>query len=162
MDQQDKKKNFRGDGKKPFNRDGKKPYSQDGKKPYSRDGKKTFNRDGDRKKSFGRDGEGKKSFNRDGKRGDGRRFDKPEQKKSVPQGPSARDVALKALKNVFRDNAYASQALDRELSAVHLNDDDRRLASSMFYFTLENRLRITVGSEQQMEALLTALKELGA
>ena len=27
---------------------------------------------------------------------------------------------------------------------------------------LENRLRITVGSEQQMEALLTALKELGA
>ena len=52
------------------------------------------------------------------------------------------DQALKALKNVFRDNAYASQALDRELSAAKLSDDDRRLAASMFYFTLENRLRI--------------------
>lgn len=65
-----------------------------------------------------------------------------QRKTAAPQGPSARDVALKALKNVFRDDAYAAQALDRELSKATLSNDDRRLASSMFYFTLENRLRI--------------------
>ena len=137
MDQQDKKKVFKGEGKKPFDRDGKKNFSRDGKKPFEGrkpyEGKKPFDRD--EKKSFRKDG--KKPFSRDFKRGD-----KPEQKKAAPQGPSARDVALKALKNVFRDNAYASQALDRELSAVKLSDEDRRLTASMFYFTLENRLRI--------------------
>jgi len=133
MDQQGKqeKKNFGGGEKKPFRKDGQ-------KKPYSRDGKKGFDRDG--KKNFGRDG--KKPYNRDGKRSEGKRFDKPAPKKHISQGPSARDVALKALKNVFRDNAYASQALDRELSVAKLSDDDRRLTASMFYFTLENRLRI--------------------
>ena len=58
------------------------------------------------------------------------------------QGPSARDVALRALREVARDNAYASQALDRALSAAHLTGEDRRLAASLFYFALENRLRI--------------------
>ena len=51
-------------------------------------------------------------------------------------------MALRALKNVARDSAYAAQALDRELSAVQLPDGDRRLAASLFYFTLENRLHI--------------------
>ena len=139
MDQQDKKKVFRGEERKPYNRDGqKKSFGRtDGKKPFNRDGeKKDFRRDGD-KKPFNRD------FKRSGGKGnDNRRFDKSAPKQAAPQGPSARDVALKALKNVFRDNAYASQALDRELSAVKLSDDDRRLAASLFYFTLENRLRI--------------------
>ena len=148
MDQQDKKKVFRGEERKPYNRDGQKKSfgGPDGKKPYNRDGqKKSFGRDGE-KKNFHRDGE-KKPYNRDNKRpggrdNAGRRFDKDAPKKAAPQAPSARDVALKALKNVFRDNAYASQALDRELSAARLSDEDRRLAASMFYFTLENRLRI--------------------
>ena len=55
---------------------------------------------------------------------------------------TARDVALRALRDVARDDAYAAQALDRELSAARLSEEDRRLAASMFYFALENRLRI--------------------
>jgi len=146
MDQQDKKNFRRGDkpaygAKKPYNKNNgeKRSFSRDGeKKPF--DGKRRF--DGDKKPFNGE----KKSF--DGKKPYGRKpYDRkdgprPEKKPFVPQGPSARDVALKALKNVFRDNAYAAQALDRELSNAKLSDDDRRLASSMFYFTLENRLRI--------------------
>ena len=119
MDQQGKqeKKNFHR-GERPAN---------GAKKPFRKDGmKKDFRRDANRN-SGGR----KPGF------GGGRKPAAPK-----PQLPSARDVALKALKNVFRDNAYAAQALDRELSAVKLSDDDRRLAASLFYFTLENRLRI--------------------
>ena len=97
-----------------------------GERP-ARSGARPHSRDGARKKSFG-------GGNRSAKR--------PAPKKNVSQGPSARDVALKALKNVFRDNAYASQALDRELNAAKLSEEDRRLAASMFYFALENRLRI--------------------
>ena len=63
-------------------------------------------------------------------------------------------MALKALRAVARENAYAAQALDRELTAVKLSDDDRRLASSLFYFTLENRLRIenVISSRMQTKA----------
>ena len=68
------------------------------------------------------------------------------------QGPSARDVALRALRDVARDNAYAAQALDRELNAAHLSEEDRRLAASLYYYTLENRLRIE-------HCLLTRMKE---
>lgn len=136
-----------GNDKKNFRRDSKPAYGQ--KKPFNRDHKPGEKRgfegkrfDGE-KKNFGErrnsDGE-KKSFGR--KPFDKKPGGKPAPRKAAPQGPSARDVALKALKNVFRDNAYASQALDRELSQVHLSDDDRRLAASLFYFTLENRLRI--------------------
>ena len=59
-----------------------------------------------------------------------------------PQGPTARDVALNALRFVARDGAYAAQALDRALRDVQLGENDRRLAASIFYFALENRLRI--------------------
>lgn len=97
-----------------------------GERP-ARSGARPHSRDGAQKKSFG-------GGNRSAKR--------PAPKKNVSQAPSARDVALKALKNVFRDNAYASQALDRELNAAKLSEEDRRLAASMFYFALENRLRI--------------------
>ena len=47
-----------------------------------------------------------------------------------------------ALDDVIRHDAYASQALDRALSAVRLSPEDRRLAASIFYFAVENRLRI--------------------
>ena len=64
------------------------------------------------------------------------------QKKSASMGPTARDAALNALRFVARDGAYAAQALDRALRDVQLSDSDRRLAASIFYFALENRLRI--------------------
>ena len=59
-----------------------------------------------------------------------------------PAGDRARDVALRALRDVVRENAYAAQALDRALAAAKLADEDRRLAASLFYTALENRLRI--------------------
>lgn len=55
---------------------------------------------------------------------------------------SARDVALKALGDVVGNGAYAAQALDRALSESKLSDEDRRLAASLFYFAIENRLQI--------------------
>ena len=60
----------------------------------------------------------------------------------APQGPTARDVALNALRFVARDGAYAAQALDRAMRDARLSEADRRLAASIFYFALENRLRI--------------------
>ena len=142
MDQQGKqeKKNFRGNAKpaygekKSFNRG---PKSEGGEKRSFNKNSKNF---GDRK--FGDKKFGDKKF--EGGKPQGRRFDNRGKKPvpAKPEGPSARDVALKALRNVARDNAYAAQALDRELTAVKLSDEDRRLAASLFYFTLENRLRI--------------------
>jgi len=136
MDQQDKKnfrKNDAPSGEKSFRSGDKKPYRKfDGDKKA---GEKSF-RDGDKKPFRKANGEKKQG----GKKSGG--FKKAAPKKNAPPKPSARDVAFKAIRNVFRDNAYAAQALDRELSAVHLSDEDRRLAASIFYFTLENRLRI--------------------
>ena len=154
MDQQDKK-NFRKNdaprGEKKFQRGDKKPYhkfdgdkKQDGeKKPFRKfdSDKKPYRKfDGEKKQ----DGEKKpyRKFDGDKKQPGKDGYKKAAPKKNAPPKPSARDVAFKAIRNVFRDNAYASQALDRELSAVRLSDEDRRLAASIFYFTLENRLRI--------------------
>ena len=55
---------------------------------------------------------------------------------------STRDVALKALGDVVGNGAYAAQALDRALSEAKLSDEDRRLAASLFYFAIENRIQI--------------------
>lgn len=58
------------------------------------------------------------------------------------QGPSARMVALRALQDVVRSDAYAAQALDKQLMTARLSPEDRRLAASLFYFAVENRLYI--------------------
>ena len=55
---------------------------------------------------------------------------------------TARDVALKALQDVVRGDAYAAQALARRLDENRLKSDDRRLAASVFYNAVENRLYI--------------------
>ena len=156
MDQHDKK-NFRREGRserrpgenrpqhgerryekrdgKPFEKREGKPFEKREGKPFEkRDGKPFVKREG---KPFEKREGGKRPFDKRGPRP----AQKP-QAKPAPYQPSARDVALKALRNVARENAYAAQALDRELSVVHLSDDDRRLAASIFYFALENRLRI--------------------
>ena len=72
---------------------------------------------------------------------DGRR-PKSDRRPVRPQGPSARDVALLAFRDVARSGAYAAQALDRRLRDVQLTEADRRLTASIFYFTVENWLRI--------------------
>lgn len=123
-----------GGNRRDFKRDGKPFEKKFERKPGDRPFKKKY----DSKP-------GEKKFER--KPGDkfvGRKFEGRDRRPAPakPAGPSARDVALRALRNVARNDAYAAQALDRELSAAHLSDEDRRLASSVFYFTLENRLRI--------------------
>ena len=55
---------------------------------------------------------------------------------------SARDAALRALQDVVRGDAYAAQALDRRLEEARLKPEDRRLAASLFYCAVENRLYI--------------------
>lgn len=166
MDQQNNRNNSgRGDGKK-FDRrpSDRKPFDKkfEGKKFEGKkfSGERKFDRKSDQKPDGKFEGRGERKFDRkpsdrkfEGKKFDGeRRFDKKIDRKPVgrkplgkmpaPYQPTARDVALKALKNVARENAYASQALDRALSDAKLSDDDRRLAAGIFYFTLENRLRI--------------------
>ena len=64
-----------------------------------------------------------------------------------PERPSrntrtARDAALSALAEVISRGAYASQAIDRQLSAGDLSPEDRRLATGIFYAAVENRLKI--------------------
>ena len=43
---------------------------------------------------------------------------------------------------MVRSDAYAAQALDRQLDEARLKPDDRRLAASLFYTAVENRLYI--------------------
>lgn len=63
--------------------------------------------------------------------------------RTVPQkSRSPREVALKAVQDVVRGDAYAAQALDRQLQYSALKPEDRRLAASIFYFAVENRLYI--------------------
>lgn len=126
--------------RKPF---GEGRPSAEGQRPFGRGGKPGEGRGKPSDRSAKFSGE-RRGF---GGGAGNRRFGKPGAKRpqagpAAPQGPSARDVALRAIQNVFRDDAYAAQALDRELNAVQLSADDRRLAASLFYFTLENRLRI--------------------
>lgn len=65
-------------------------------------------------------------------------------RRSAPTPPtqSPRYVALKALQDAVHGEAYAAQALDRWLERVKLRPEDVRLATSVFYFALENRLYI--------------------
>ena len=68
---------------------------------------------------------------------------------------SARDVALKALDDVMRSDAFANQALDRRLDEARLKPEDRRLAASLFYGAVENRLYI----ERVLDPFLTQRPE---
>lgn len=55
---------------------------------------------------------------------------------------TARDAALRALGEVVARGAYASQAIDRQLTENSISPEDRRLATGIFYAAVENRLRI--------------------
>ena len=72
----------------------------------------------------------------------GQRGRAPQGKPAAPKGPGPRDVALNALRDVVHSDAYASQALDRQLTEARLRPDDRRLAASVFFTAVENRLYI--------------------
>jgi len=135
------KKSF---GKKPFEKkDGgsKKPFGKKDfeKKPFEKkDGeKKSFEKKPFEKKSFEKKSFEKKSFEK-------KPFDKKPERTAKPafKGPDARRVALSALQDVNRFDAYAALALDKRLRESRLSPDDRRLATSIFYQAVENRLNI--------------------
>ena len=95
----------------------------------------------------------KKPFGKGGIRGGARPGARGERKQPPkPAAPSARQAALKALQDVVRADAYAAQALDRQLDAARLSPEDRRLAASIFYFAVENRLYIETMLGRFMEA----------
>ena len=81
--------------------------------------------------------------------------DRRERREKPLPPKNARDVALSALADVVRNEAYASQALDRALTDVELSPEDRRLAASLFYFAVENRLQI----EWALDGLLNTKPE---
>ena len=75
------------------------------------------------------------------------------ERRTVPQKLcSPREVALKAVQDVVRGDAYAAQALDRQLQNSALKPEDRRLAASIFYFAVENRLYIETMLKGFMES----------
>ncbi len=72
-----------------------------------------------------------------------RRENGPGQSVRRPQAQiTARDAALRALQDVVRGDAYASLALNRRLEEARLKPEDSRLASTLFYSAVENRLYI--------------------
>lgn len=92
------------------------------------------------------EGENKGSFRRNGETG----F-RNNTKRTTDGFKSPRETALKALQDVVRGDAYASQALDRQLGSSKLKPEDRRLAASIFYFAVENRLYIEYALKQFIE-----------
>lgn len=79
---------------------------------------------------------------------------------------TARDAALRALQDVVRGEAFASQALDRRLEEARLKPDDRRLAAGLFYSAVENRLYLAymLGRfmEQKPEPVVNDILHLAA
>ena len=72
--------------------------------------------------------------NRNGTRG----FRRPEPERSGVEGMAPRRTALKVLREVTEEGAYASLSLDRALTGSGLSAADRRLASRLVYDTLDN------------------------
>lgn len=82
-------------------------------------------------------------------RGDGRnggerqaRGERRDRAMAAKPAITARDAALRALGDVVARGAYASQAIDRQLTENTISPEDRRLATGIFYAAVENRLRI--------------------
>lgn len=136
--------------KKPFNKE-RRPYDGD-RKPFDRERrpyageKKPFDRE---RRPY--DGE-RKPFDRERRPYDGEKkpFDKecrPYGGDRKPRGPrrettDARKLALSALCDVTIGGAYSGIALNERLRNAELSLEDKRLATSMFYTALENRMRI--------------------
>ena len=79
---------------------------------------------------------------------------------------SPRDAALRALQDVVRGDAYAALALDRRLEEAKLKPEDSRLAASLFYSAVENRLYIEhmLGRflDQRPEPVVNDILHIGA
>ena len=80
----------------------------------------------------------KKNTGHYGKKPEGK-FSKPVQPEKVSE---ARMVALRALYDVYYQDTYSNLALDKQLKTAVISDDDKRLATSIFYSCVENRMKI--------------------
>lgn len=58
---------------------------------------------------------------------------------TAPKVSGARMVALRAVFDVFFMESYCNLALDKQLKLVRLSDEDKRLATSIFYSCVEKR-----------------------
>lgn len=78
--------------------------------------------------------------------------DKPEMRGPVMPRSNAnpRRVALNVVCDVLGEDAYASLSLDERMSAVNLNQLDRRLCASIVYRTLENLYMIDYALSQYL------------
>jgi 16S rRNA (cytosine967-C5)-methyltransferase len=54
----------------------------------------------------------------------------------------ARMAALRALYDVYFANAYSNLSLDKQLRAARMSDEDKRLATNIFYQCVENRSKL--------------------
>jgi len=157
------KRSFDGE-KKPFSRD-RKPFDRD-RKPFGGD-KKPFPPRTEHKEGAGKGFDprtDKKPFDprtdrkpfvpgadkkpsEPGRKPEGRpmrggpRPGQPRPAQALPEA-TARGVALLALNEVYSAGAYTNLALDKRLKAAKLSDEDKRLATSIFYLCVENRIQI--------------------
>ena len=111
----------------------KKPVRRNGpeQKNIRRDGGKAFRKDG----AFPKDGT-KRPVN-GGKPGKSGGSARPE-KKPEPEGMPARRIALRVIRQVTEQGAYASLSLDKALENCGLISADRRLVSRLVYDTLDH------------------------
>lgn len=74
-------------------------------------------------------------------------------KPGKPTGPDARRIALDALLDVTASGAYSTLALDERLRSSRIDPLDKRLATSIFYTALENRLKLAHALRQFVERM---------
>ncbi len=143
--------NRENNGERRFNRENR---ENNGEHRFNREnrennGERRFNREN-------RENNGERRFNRENNGGNFRRDDNRGGYRNRPAGkPTARikpvekraDVArmlaLMALQDVFRADAYASLALNRRLRESAASPEDKKLATFIFYAAVENRLLIS-------------------
>ena len=74
------------------------------------------------------------------------------------EGLAARRIALKVIRQVTEENAYASLALDNALKNCGLSGADRRLVSRLSYDTLDNLIYLDWALAQVMAKPDTDIK----
>ena len=77
---------------------------------------------------------------------------------SFVEGMNARRIALRVIRQVTEDGAYASLALDKALTGSGLNGPDRRLVSRLVYDTLDRLIYLDYCLDQIMARTDTDIK----
>ncbi len=148
-----------------------KPGEKGTGKNYGKPAGKSFGKPGEKGtgKTFGKPAG--KSFGKPGERPAGRSFGRPAgerrgpygrpapKKEAAPmEGLAARRLALKVLREVTEQGAYASLSLDRALQGCGLIAADRRLVSRLVYDTLDRMIYLDYVLSQVMAKEDTDIK----